>query len=608
MEQAVLGADDFTSLFRNLLPQYTPSYQYTQTSQLKPEEREKKIEEQNKTKDEAKKELKTAENNLEESKDAEKALIGKEFTASDAAGSMIKGALGMVSDLVSTKDEKGERHFSLGKTLLSAGVAAVAIAAAPLAVTIGTMSITVGGALAAAGVGLSAFQVAKGVSHFSNAKTFADKDAAVQEMAEGTVGAGLSVMGLKTASALKAAKNAQTAEGLVGATEGLTAVAADAGKASVITDVVKANGLTENAELLTLISDARQAGKPISVPDLFKAGVTDWNQAIKARDEINAALKTAETAGATTHDTGLISSINSEAGFLKAAGTDSKAANNAKQSLAALFKLTTREGITPEMEAALAKIKSAYPETAEALGLGSHQAKIKLINDMAGREQGIIDGLKGITGAGEKEKEIIEKATALLAKVNKGGADRAEVLATLKEVQGCESVSGPLEVQIISARKALATTAGQALKATGRKVVDGAHEFPDLLAGSLKRMAVNSKEEFRLNVGRVSNALPQASNQMGEAFRQDMQALQFTRVENDIKDKKEAVATATTKHETAVKELASLYKVDTKDSKGKEKSIKELEKAIIIAEAGEKAAKEVLAAAEKEKAAAKAAA
>lgn len=605
---AGLGNDfDFTSLFRNLLPQYTPSYQptiSTQTTQVNSKEREKKIEELDNTSIEAEKEVKTAEHKLEESKDAEKTLKGQEFGLWDTVKNFGIGVGAVVTDLVCEKNEKGERALSLKKALTTAVVGgAVLGGAAVVSLLCPPAAPLIGYGLTAVGAALSVKQVTSGISGISNAKTYADKEAAMQSIGEGLTGGALSYFGYGAIKAAQAAKAAQTGEAVVAATKGLTTVANEAGKASLVTDVVKANGLTENAELLTLVSEARQSGKSISVADLFRAGVTDGKQSIKLHQELNAALKTAETAGATAQDAGLLSSINREAGFLKAAGTDSKAAKNAKESLTALLKLTTREGLTPEMEAALAKIKADFPEIAKELKLGTHQAQVKLINDMAGREQGILDGLKGITGAGEKEKEIIEKATKLLANITKGGVDRTEILATLKELQGCESVSGPLEVQIISARKALATTAGQALKATGRKVLDGASETPELLAGTAKRIAAGYKDQVGLNARNVRNLLPQAFNQIGEEARGKAQALQFAQIEKDTKDKTEAVAEATKQHDKAVKELASLYKVDAKDSHGKAKSIKELSNAITIAKAGEAAAKAVLAAAEKEKAA-----
>lgn len=596
-----LGGDiDFPSLLRNMVPSlFTPAYQPTATApvQLKPEEKKKKIEELQTTTAEAEKSLATAKLELTESNEAETDLKGKEFTASDAVGSVIKGTLGMVTDLFCDKDAKGERHFSLGKTMLSVGAGAIVITATVICPPLGT-------ALAVAGAGLSGMQIAKGLSHISNAKTHADKDAAVQEMTQGVIGGALSFMGFKAASALKAVKNAKTAETLSGATNGLTAVAVEAGKANTVTEVVKAHGLAENAELLKLVADARKAGKPISVSDLYATGITDGKQSIQLHQELNAALKAAQTAEATTQDAGVLSAINREVGFLKAAGTDAKAAKNAKEALSALLKLTTKNGITPETEAALARIKMDYPEIAKELKLlSSSRTQVALVKDMAGREQGILEGLKGIVGASEKEQAIIEKATTLLANINNKGADRAELLASLKELQRCESVGGELEISIRSARNALATTAGESLKAAGRSMVNGAFSASERVVGAAQRVVNVSNEEFLLNSRRVGTALPQAFNQLSESVRQQTQTLQFAQVEKDIKDKKEAVATATTKHDKAKRELASLYGINIKDSQGKLKSVEELNKEVIIAQAGKEAAQKVLAEAEKEKAA-----
>lgn len=605
-----LGTDFDFGLFGNMLQSlYRPSISTTAASTaastpLKPEERENKIKELDKTTVESEKEAQKAEVELTESKEAETALLkGKEeFSGSDAVGSVVKGAVGMIADLFCDKDAKGERHPSLGKTALAIGLGALAVATAPL--TLPVVGVSIGTVLAVAGGGYSAYQVAKGASVLNNAKTRADKDAAVQEMTQGAIGGAMTFFGYGAAKALQAAKTLKTAETLTGATKGLSIVANEAGKASTVTEVINAKGLSDNAKLVKLASDARKAGKPITVSDLFGIGFKDAKQNFALHEELNAALKASETAGATTQDTGVISAINREIRFLQAAGTDSKAAKNAKESLSALLKLTSKDGITHETEAALARIKADYPEIAKELKLVvGRNAQGATVKDMAGREEGILAGLKNITGANEKEQAIIEKATGLLTNINKKGANRAELLATLKELQKCESVGGELEITILSARKALATTAGESLKATGRSMANSAFAIPGRVVGAAEKVVNVSKDEFMLNVNRTRTALPQAFNQLNESLRERAQLAQFAQVEKDIKDKKEAFAQATTKHEKAVRELSTLNGIDIKDKNGKSKSIEQLNKEIIIAKAGKEAAQKVLAEAEKEKAA-----
>jgi len=280
--------------FEELLPQlmsllngsssssYTPS-QSTQPSKEEQIALEKKIAKLEETTDTTDKKIKEETDKLEEKEKDKKTANGGEYGVGDTLESIGKAGAGFITDLVMTKDAKGESHWSWGQALTSGVLAGVAIGASFLCPPIGV-------GLAIAGAGMSVYQFGKGASDIHKAQTYADKEAAVQEIAGGVIGATLSALGFKGANLLKGAKAVKSAESLTTVTEGLktvTQTAEIAAKNETMLAVLKNEGLADNTKLAELVSNAIKKGESIDFPDLLKAGITDADKQVTVLGKFN---------------------------------------------------------------------------------------------------------------------------------------------------------------------------------------------------------------------------------------------------------------------------------------------------------------------------------
>lgn len=615
------GNIDFAAIARMLCPQgYTPSCQPTASAQMKPEEREAKIKEIDKKVEVAKAEIKKEETKQTEKTDEKKEIEkqSQKYGVWDGIKSFGKGAAGIVADMFSTKDEKGERHFSPGKTALTAVVAAGAVLLAPLTLfTVGATAVSVGTVLAVGGAAMSAWQVGKGIYDATKAKTYADKDAAAQEISQGFVGGILSAVGFKGANALKAAKTAKAAEGLAGATEGL-ATAAEGVKATKTVNATAALGevlhnnpqiadvVAKNADLTAALTAALKDGNKTNLANLQTA-LTNAN--IKDADQVTKIMQAVQ-AGGNTKDAVLIHKVDTEIAKIASPKTDLSTQESAKQKLNDLLSLTEEDGISKEVVAELAKVK-ASPQYGQLVGASGNKAALaakgRMIKGIENEDE-ILTALKDLTNVSDTDKPIIQEAIAILEQLKKTGAGKEQVKTALGKLMGDEVLpnEGMLKADVAEAIRILKPT----LKDRAYSAADHTKEGVFFLGRTGKKVVTHpftDSKDFGLDVLNAGNFFAQASNQANEFVRQDAQTETLTALDDAIKAQKGKVTEAKNALSEKIKEQAEAFGVSLHDDnwapKSEEQLVNEIEKARAKADADKKAK----AAAEKAKEDAKAA-
>lgn len=598
------GEIDFLSMCRNMFPQtFTSSYQPTAPAQVKPEEREEKIKELDKKVEEAKKEVKKEEAAFDTKNKEKSAIEEKEKKYGFWAGikSVGSGIAGIVTDLVCEKNEKGERVLSGKRALTSLLIGGPLVAASILCPPFGV-------ALAAIGTVASVAQAGKGIYDMSKAKTYEDKDAAVQEMAQGVAGGVLSCFGFSAARAAQAVKAAKAAKSLVGATEGLTTAANEA----ATTQTVKATSalgevLRNNTELAEVVAKNKDLMSALTVAakDGNKANLGTLETALKNAG-INDAEQIASLTGivkseTTARDAALVEAITEELALLQKVGRDSKAAKIGMESLSELLKTTAKDGgISPELEAALAKFKTGSPEAAKALGFGSKASEAgKTITNFGIREARILKGLKGITGASPEQETVIKNAITMLENLNKKGVGINELKDTLEALQGCESVNDVTLVNAItSVLKSIKPGLVENAYAAGKGTVKAVASIPRKVASGTRMVLGNPIRETAKTTMSVNAFNAQGSNQANESVRQDQQAHTLQALDLVIAAHKDQVTKVKNVHREQLEELAGIYGISVRDDKHELKTDAQLIKEINKARDKEIADKKAKAAAE----------
>lgn len=578
---------DFSSLFRSIFPQYS-------SPQETPEKRAEKIAELDKKIEEAETEVKKEKTTLEEKETEKKEIEEKKFGFGDGVKSVLKGATGIVIDLFYEKDEKGERHPSGKKTLTSLVVGGLAVGASFLCPPLGV-------ALAVGGAALSGVQIVKGVSDASNAKTYADKDAAVQEITEGGVGAILSVIGFKGANSLKAAKMAKTASGMNAATDGLyteakISAAGKAVKAFVSGDAELAN----NEKIAPIVEKALANYKKFNGIDFcaeLEAAGVGKGKAIDILTHLNV------DAGA--KDIALIHKVETAIKTISNPKSGSKEIRNAAQKLGDLLNLTEQDGLSAEVVAELTKVK-ASPQYGQLLGASGNRAALaargRMIKGIQ-NEDDILATLKGLTNLSEKDKTAVDEAITLLEQLKKSGANKEQVKGALAKLLSDEvelTGEGMLKSDIAEALRALKPTMTDRAISAAEHTKDGVYA----IGRGTKKVVTHPFTEpksFGLNVLRADNFFAQVSNQRGEARREVAQAKTLDAMDKGITAQKDTVTKAKTAYRQKLEELAGIYKINVRNDKHEPKSDKKLSEE--IADARENERKEIEAKKAKEAAA-----
>lgn len=588
---------DFASMLSRLCQtSYSPSYRPAAPTKEEEEQRAEKIKELDKKVADAKKEVKKEEKTLTTKTDEKNAIEvkSKKYGVWDGIKSIGKGALGIVTDMVSTKDEKGERHFSPGKTALTVGVAAAAVLLAPLTIfTIGTTAISVGTALAVGGAAMSAWQVGKGIYDATKAKTYADKDAAAQEISQGVVGGLLSAVGFKGANALKAAKTAKAAEGLAGATEGL-ATAAEGVKATKTVNATAALGevlhnnpqiadaVAKNADLMSALTAAVKDGNKTNLANLQTA-LTNAN--IKDADQIAKVMQTVQ-AGGNTKDAVLIHKVDTEIAKIANPKTDLSTQESAKQKLSDLLNLSEEDGISKEVVAELAKVK-ASPQYGQLVGASGNKAALaakgRMIKGIQNEDE-ILTALKDLTNVSDTDKPIIQEAIAILEQLKKTGAGKEQVKTALGKLMGEEVLpnEGMLKADVAEAIRIFKPT----LKDRAYSAADHTKDGVFFLGRTGKKVVTHpftDSKDFGLDVLNADNFFAQSSNQANELVRQYQQAQTLTALDEAIKTQTDTATKAKNAHREHLEELAGVYNISVRDDKSElktdEQLIKEINKA-----------------------------
>lgn len=562
------GGLDLSILSRMLYQSPYSSYQSTAPAQVKPEERAEKVKELDKKIEEAKKEVLKEEEEQTKKTDEKKAIENKKYGFWDTVKSIGKGAAGIVTDMFTTKDEKGERHFSLGKTALTVGIAAAAIGLTILCPPLGT-------ALMIGGAAMSGVQVVKGISDASNAKTYADKDAAVQEITEGGVGAILSVVGFKGSSALKASKAAKAAETFTGATSKLELAAEESRRTSHVLSIINDDAkLSENTRAVELIKDALKNGEPDRFPSLLIDANVE-NEKIMA---LTSALR--RNHGPSSKDSRFIYAIEDQIDIIRNAGTKTKEKENAVKTLADLFKVTQKDGISAEVEATLARLQQESPELGKLLNADkTATATTRTVKNLAGREKQISDDLNIIRNqkafAKPEDEALITEAIALLDQVKQGKINKTELNGMFERLLKSDSVDAVAKIRIASVQRAIATSVGESLSA-----------LPSKLYGGTKAVVTHpftEPKDFGLKVLSADNFFAQYSNLTGEIVRQAQQAQTLKALDDAITAQKDKVTKVKNAHSEQLAELAEIYGVSVRDDKHELKTdaqlIKEINKA-----------------------------
>lgn len=574
-----LDMPDFSSLFRNMFPQYSS----TSSTQETPEKRAKKIEELDKKIEETEKEVKKEKATLEEKETEKKEVEEKKFGFWDGVTSVGKGILGIITDMGSTKDEKGERHFNLGKLALTAGIAVAVVGASFLCPPLGV-------GLAVAGAGLSALQVGKGISDATHAKTYADKDAATQEIAQGAVGGILSAIGFKGAGALKAAKMTKTAESLTSATQGLTTAANEAATTqavkatSALGEVLRANpeiadAVTKNSELVSALTVAVKDGNKTNLGTLQTALN---NAGIKDADQI-AKVTQAVQAGGSTQDAALMHKVETAIKTIGNPKAGLKEKNNATQKLADLLNLTEQDGLSAEVVAELSKVK-ASPQYGQLLGASGNRAALaargRMIKGIQ-NEDDILAALKELTNVSDKDKPAVEEAITILEQLKKTGAGKEQVKTVLGKLISEEVElpgAGMLKADIAETLAELKPTMTDRAISAAEHTKDGIYA----IGRGTKKVVTHPFTEpksFGLNVLSADNFFAQASNQANEAVRQDAQAKALGAMDKGIKDQKDKVGETKNAYRKHLEELAKIYKIEIKNDKTDKKLSEEIAEA-----------------------------
>lgn len=603
------GNIDFSALARMVCPQsYTPSYRPTVSTKEEAEKREVKIKELDKKVEEAKKEVTKEETKQTEKVKEKQAIEEKKFGFLDVVASVGKGIIGTLADLVCEKNEKGERVPSAKRALTSLVAGGILLGLSSLCPPFGIALAVVGGVA-------SVLQVGKGAIDINKAKTYEDKDAAVQEMAQGFAGGFLSYFGYGAAKAAMAVKAAKAAKTLAGATEGLTTAANETAAAqtakagTALSEIVNKNpeiaeAVAKNNDLFSALNTAVKDGNKANIGNLEtalkNAGINDAEQI--------ATLTGIVKSETTAHDAALVEAITEELDLLQKVGKDGKAAKIGMESLSELLKTTAKDGgISPELEAALAKFKTTSPEAAKVLGFGTKaSAAGKTITSLP-REARILKGLKGITGASPEEETIIKNAITMLEKLNKTGAGKTELKNTLEALKECESVGGPLENAINSALESIKPCLVERAYAAGKGTAKAVASIPRKAVSTTRMVLGNPRFETSKTALSVGAFAAQGSNQANELVRQYQQGQTLTALDDAIKAQKGKVTEAQNVLSEKIKEQAEAFGVSLHDDNGAPKSEEQLVKEIEKARAKADADKKAKAAAEKAKEEAKAA-
>lgn len=608
---AGLGGDiDFTALARMLCPQtYTPSYRPTVSTKEEVEKREEKIKELDKKVEIAKKEV-IKEEAKQTEKVKEKTAIedkNKKYGLWDGIKSVGSGIAGIVTDLVCEKNEKGERHLSgkraLTSLLIGGPLVYASIACPPFGI-----------ALAVIGAGASVIQTAKGAIDLSKAKTYEDKDAAVQEMAQGTVGVALSCFGYGAAQAARAAQATKAAKGLAVAAEGLTTAAKEAAAVqtakagTALSEIVNKNPeiaelLAKNTDLVSALTAAAKDGNKTNIGTLETALK---NAGIEDKEQI-ASLIGIVKSETTARDAALVEAITEELALLQKVGKDGKAAKIGMKSLQELLKTTTEDGISPELQAALAKLKTASPEAAKALGLGSKSSAAGKIISTLPRETRILNGLKGITGASPEEETVIKNAITMIENLSKKGTGVNELKDTLEALKGCKSINRELEIAINSALDTIKPGLVENAYNAGKGAAKAVASIPRKAVSGTRMVLGNPLFETGKTTLSVGAFTVQGSNQANEFVRQYQQGQTLTALDQAIVTQTDTATKAKNAYREHLEELAGTYNISVRDDKSELKTDAELIKEINKAKDKEIADKKAKAAAEKAKEEAKAA-
>lgn len=576
-------------------------YSTPTSTEMTPKERKDKVKELEKDIKESEEKVEKVEKEIKTQKETKTAEeeSGKNFGVGNALKSMAKGVGNFFTNMFMEKDEKGNKHVSLSKAVVSVGIAGAAIGLTALtAVIFPPAAPFVAGALIAAGAGLSAVQVGKGVVGAFEAKTLADKDAAWQEIGEGGVGAALSFAGFKGAGAIKGIKAGQMAKGLTNATEGVVTAVKDAEvvkstKAvgellrnnTALTDTVAKNP-DLSAALTAALKNASKDNIAKLEAELNKAGIKDLDQIVKVTDAVSA--------GKNAKDGELLSAIDEQIDYIKGSKLNRKEMENASKTLAELLQQTGKDGISPEVEAALARLQEESPQIRKILGLSDPKqavtARVSKINDLPGRGRrtDLIEALEKVSAKPE-DKPLIDEAVALLKNLKTNSADRELVKTLLQKISAeSGSLSTTLKSQLDSAVRSLDLSLGQSAKSLGKNIFLGAYEGTVSVTKSVAKASVYPVAhpiKFTLNTGALATESLQAGIVMSQltssAYEDDRQKKQqkhFAEMKEAVEAKETTSKTAKKEYREKLEELAKLYKIKT-EGKTDDKLKEEIDKA-----------------------------
>lgn len=547
-------------------------------------------------------EVKKAETNLNTTQEAQKADDGKEYKSGSFLSSVGKGIKGFFTNLVMTTDEKGEKHVSVGKALLTGAAVVVGglalTALAPVAVPL-LGGVTVGGLATAAGVGLGAHQVIKGAINYSEAKTFKEKDLAVQEATEGGIGLALTgAVGIvgKLANFLKFTKAANT---VADTTEGLKVIANGAGKLKAVASLLESNGLAENKGLAGVLAKALKIGEVPVKRHLAKVSAA-FKMYKKGSGELYGKLGAAFKAGMSEADEMALGLIQNQVEVMAGSAGNARKAAQAREALSALFRQTSKaNGISPQLEAALAEAGKT-PEVGKLLKLtaGSASSVSKTVTNLQGKDL-ILKSLARITPS-EANQALIAKATELLNSLSSGGANRKELMAVLNELNKAKLIDGGL---LSSAADSIRLTLGGALTSGARGAVSGVKSAPGRVRNGVASLATTINENrtpIALGTATSGAAFTLLAGKMNRAATLSAQETILAEHKKEVNAKNDALAAAKNKELKLVQKLATLNGIGLKNEDRKEaKTTAELISELEEVKADKATAQKALAEAEK---------
>lgn len=319
-------------------------------------------------------------------------VIGK-----GAWNGFLNATLGLFTD----KDKNGNRHFSLGKTLLTVGVAAAAIALDVVTCGAATPFLVYGG------MALGAYQAGKGAVDLCNAKTDEDREKAVEGITEGTITGVTSAFGLKALKNARIEQTVRIGEEIAGITEkdgvltgaitGLKNKGTNFTNAIDTLKTINKKGITEVVDVLEKLK-----GNSISVDDAINAlkGLKS-NTDPKVLEELQAMLE----------------ATNGKPGQFRKVLNELKSLENEDDALTGLTKITT--AASKSKGSFLKNIKNTliseakFNEQINAL----EGIKTNLSGDKATKIEAVIKNIKTLLNTDSKKEaiKVLKEAQELLS-------------------------------------------------------------------------------------------------------------------------------------------------------------------------------------------------